>query len=149
MKTLIINGQISATSNKQGNFGGTERKSIYITANSNELKKAKDFGIRVYTSKEGENFIIVKSSQVIKLYQGSKVKDLQSSVSDNNFTTNTNVDIAIMEGEKNHNKFYRVYALNVDNFDDVELIKPVNPFTGETVGNSDDFFSDIDERVEF
>lgn len=152
MQTLIIQGQITATSNKKSELGSeiSQRKSLYISLDKENQKKANDFGLTVYTSKDNDEFLIVKASNELTLYKDKEMKKIPSDINSNNFSTNGNVGIAIMKGEKNRNIFYRVYALSVKDYSQIEQTKNVNPFTNEEIENNDDFTTEInDERILF
>lgn len=151
METIIIKGQVTATSNKKSdlNSEGSQRKSIYISSDNENLERAKEFGLTVYTSKDGDDFLIVKASNEVTLYCGEDYKKISTSINDDNFNTGDNiVDLAIMKGSKNHNDFYRLYAINVKDFSDIETVKKLNPFSGNQL--DDDFTVDlVDERTLF
>lgn len=151
METIIIKGIITATSNKKSDLNNEEsqRKSIYISGDKANLERAKDFGLTVYTSKDGDDFLIVKASNMVTLYCGEEYKKISTSVNDGNFNTGDNVvDLAIMKGEKNHNTFYRLYAINLKDFSQLETVKKLNPFSGNQL--DDDFIADLnDERTLF
>lgn len=152
METLLINGTITATSNKKSDLSSenSQRKSIYLSLDKENEKKALDFGLTMYTSQDNENFFIVKASNELTIYKGNEAKRIKSDINSNNFSTSSNVGIAIMKGEKNRNTFYRLYALSVNNYNQIEETKHLNPFTNQEVNINDDFeqLSD-DERILF
>lgn len=135
MKTINLQATITATSTKIDKRYPTSnpRKTIYFSMNEENIAKAIDFGLTKYTSKDNnDDFFIVKASEGIAHYNlnGEQVGVISGKADDGsyNFTTPEEVTLAIMEGEKQGNKFYRVYAL----MGAIEEVKPENPFHEET-----------------
>ena len=88
METLLINGTITATSNKKSDLSSenSQRKSIYLSLDKENEKKALDFGLTMYTSQDNENFFIVKASNEITIYKGNEAKRIKSDINSNNFS---------------------------------------------------------------
>lgn len=125
MKTIQLLGTISSTSDKKGDFD-TNRKSIWFNfLDKDEMQKAKDFGLSVYTSKEdGKDFTVIKASKQIKVYdRDNNLIDVKSGIRydeddkelqtkyPNFHSDNSVVAIAVNEGENKGNNFHRVYAI--------------------------------------
>lgn len=135
---LNITGIITATSHKQSKDFTSQnpRKSVYLELDKENTKKAIDFGLQEYTSKqpnketgEIDKFFIVKASETIKQYNvdGQVIGEINGNAMDdsNNFNTGgEKVNLAIFKGEKSNNVFYRLFAL----IGEVQEIESQNPF---------------------
>ena len=139
MENLVINAAITATSNKQTDKFNVEnkRKSVYLAPNTKEDENSLiDFGLTKYVSeKDKKSFFVVKSSDIIKVWDGDlHVDNILSSVNDPNFKFIDNVvtQINIIKSEKSGNTFYRINAINLPNgfgLDEViEELKETSPF---------------------
>ena len=141
MQNLVIEAIITATSKKQdGEFQQqVPTKTAYLKADEENSKLLEDFGLTRYTSKEDkEDYFIVKFPQNVVLYfpngLGERRPDLSlvthNDVETNNFRTPEDKPLAlnILKGENKGNIFYRLQAIRVDSVDDIEEIKPENPF---------------------
>ena len=133
LKTVVVNGFISATSNKVSDKfpQKNQTKTAYIVPNSPEdAEKLKQFGLHEYGT--DEKFFIVKTPvKGISVWaQGKKLSPLDTSVDTPNFksTDKGPVGLAITEGENMGNKFYRLTAVNVIQESDIESIEETNPF---------------------
>lgn len=121
MKNINVNVTITATSNKQNSQYKIEnpKKSVYISPkNKTEKQKLIDFGLTEYTSKDGENFFIVKSTDKIKCWlNGQVVEELPTSIEDPNFKFEQGkyLTVNLIQGENMKNKFYRINAIKFDN----------------------------------
>lgn len=139
MENLVINAAITATSNKQTEKFNVvnKRKSVYLVPNTKEDEKSLiDFGLTEYESeKDKKSFFVVKSSDIIKVWNGDlHVDNILSSVNDPNFKFIDNIvtQINIIKSEKNGNTFYRINAINLPTgfgLDEViEEVKETSPF---------------------
>ena len=135
MENLIIQGTISTTSNKQSEkfVAKTPQKTAYITTvDEATAKKLEDFGLRRYTSKNGESFFALKVVNELQMYfDKSKVSTpLPTSTQDPNFKTNDGVVIGmnIIKGENLGNTFYRLQAVLLNQASDITQIEAENPF---------------------
>lgn len=132
IKQITVTGNITATSNKQlKNSTGESRKTIYFT--TDEKRKLEDFGLIEYTPQDGVGFFVAKASEKIKLYTpGVKesIGELLATVDQPNFSTKVPVTIALLQGksEQYNTAYTRVFAIRVNNPDDIEFIEAQNPF---------------------
>ena len=86
--TTTIKAVITTTSNKVGTFKDKPKKSLYLNVTDKEsLNKLNDLGIREYTSKDGENFHIIKASESITLWVNGEDQELNTDITSKNFTT--------------------------------------------------------------
>lgn len=121
MENINVNVTITATSNKQNSQYKIEnpKKSVYISPeNKKEKQKLIDFGLTEYTSKDGENFFIVKATDKIKCWlNGQVVEELPTSIEDPNFKFEQGkyLTVNLIQGENMKNKFYRINAIKFDN----------------------------------
>lgn len=121
MKNINVNVTITATSNKQNSRYRIEnpKKSVYISPeNETERQKLIDIGLTEYTSKDGENFFIVKATDKIKCWlNGQVVEELPTSIEDPNFKFEQGkyLTVNIIQSENMKNKFYRINAIKFDN----------------------------------
>ena len=141
MQNLVIEAIITATSKKQGGKFKQDipTKTAYLKTDEENAKLLEDFGLTRYTSKEDqEDYFIVKFPQNVVLYfpngLGERRPDLSLVEVDgeetNNFRTTEDkpLKLNILKGEKDGNTFYRLQAILVDSAEDIEEIKPENPF---------------------
>lgn len=140
MENLVIKGKITATSKKNdGEFNQeVPTKTAYISANAEESKKLEDFGLTKYTSKEGENYFIIKFPATVRTYlpNGMETKRPELSqitfegIETNNFKTPDNKELGlnIIKGEHKNNVFFRLQAIRLESETDIEEMKPANPF---------------------
>ena len=121
MENINVKVTITATSNKQNSQYKIEnpKKSVYISPkNKTEKQKLIDFGLTEYTSKDGENFFIVKATDKIKCWlNGKVVEELPTSIEDPNFKFEQGkyLTVNLIQGENMKNKFYRINAIKFDN----------------------------------
>ena len=156
MENLVIEGIITATSKKQDGDYQQEvaTKTVYIKTSEEYAKQLESFGLTKYTSKEdGEEYFIMKFPKVLMVIQDDKAynrPDL-SQITYNeretfNFKTidDTMLPLNIIKGNHKNNDFFRLQAIMITDENQIELIKPENPFgTGEIseVVNFDDDLS--------
>lgn len=129
-KQLNIKGIITATSHKQSDKFATQnpRKSVYLKLDEANAKRAKEFGMQEYTSKNGESFFILKASELVKLYNQDGLHGTANGNADddsNNWTSgDKEVGLAIFRGENKGNVFLRLFAIQGE----LEEVQPENPF---------------------
>lgn len=140
MENLVVMGKITATSKKNDGEFSQEipTKTAYISTNEENAKKLEDFGLTKYTTKEKDEYFILKFPQNLMVYRqngfGEKRPDLsQINVNDletNNFKTPDDKLLAmnILRGKHKNNVFYRLQALRIIDDSDIEEMKPENPF---------------------
>lgn len=131
MQNLIIKGKINTTSNRKDDRFKQEypTKTAYITVNESDVQKLKDFGLTEYTTRDGkENFFIIKLPREFSIVKGNKMRKISGGIETPNFKTDKEFKMNIIQGENMGNKFYRLQAIQVDNYTDVEFIKQENPF---------------------
>ena len=129
MQNLVFSGKI-ITSNKNLENSATKRKLAYITnVSESVLKKLKDIKT-VYENKNGQKYLIIKLSPNVWLYEGEygESKKMECSTETPNFEIeNCNINI-LFEDFKKKNQIVRITDIQVENFDDVKVIKPISPF---------------------
>lgn len=143
MENIIIEGQITATSKKQnGDFKQeVPTKTAYLKTDEENAKKLVDFGLQEYTSQNGEDYFIIKFPANVMVYKpngfGEKRPELSQiifeGIETNNFKTPDSkmVSLNIIKGNYKNNDFFRLQAIRVENKEDIEEIKPENPFGDE------------------
>lgn len=130
LESFVFKGQITATSNKQGEeFTVTNpRKTAYIKVDETNKKILLENGLTEYTSKEDKtNFFIIKMSDKLTVWKGEDSVELDSSTDTSNFQTEE-IGIACIKGFSKGNDFIRVYALNVNDMTDIQMVEQENPF---------------------
>ena len=140
METINVKGKVLGTTNKT-DYESKGKTAYLVLSNDEEFKKANDFGLTIYTSKEnGDDFIIVKTPENLSVFNNSDNTkyDLPSVAHADvkNYYTSKEVYISIGKGKSNeYNKeFYRLLALGVESIDEIEFVSQMNPFTNkETV----------------
>jgi len=143
MENIIIEGQITATSKKQnGDFKQeVPTKTAYLKTDEENAKKLVDFGLQEYTSQNEEDYFIIKFPANVMVYKpngfGEKRPELSQiifeGIETNNFKTPDGkmVSLNIIKGNYKNNDFFRLQAIRVENQEDIEEIKPENPFGDE------------------
>ena len=125
IETLVVDGIITGTSDKQSkDFEVKEpRKTVYFSAkNDVERKKLLDFGLQEYETRETkEKFFIIKTSENVKVGDNTldcsvdvdgEGANIKYTAKTKNFSSDGGVvSVAIMKGESQRNKFYRLYAI--------------------------------------
>ena len=137
--TTVVAGHITATSKKQNEKFKSANPTItaYVKpAGQDALKQLEDFGLQKYTSKEdGENFFIIKCSANVSVYNGNDKARRDATIEHGELFKTTEdkpVKLAIMYGEpESGNAFYRLYAIAVEDYSEVETIESRNPFETE------------------
>lgn len=129
-KNFIFKGIITTTSNKQSKEFTTDnpRKSAYIKVDEENRDILLKQGLTEYTSeKDKEDFFILKLSENITLWEGKESQSMATDIDTNNFKTKE-VGIACIKGKSKGNDYVRIYALNLQSMEDIELIEQENPF---------------------
>ena len=138
MENIVIQGRITATSNKVDGKYTQENptKTAYITVDDDEnRKKLIGFGLTEYTSKEDKKpFFIIKLPQEVSLFRSYQTdqppEKISGGVETNNFKTPDNkvLYMNIIRGNNKGNDFYRLQAINLEEPGDFQDIQPENPF---------------------
>lgn len=141
MENLVIKGIITATSKKIDDKFKQEvpTKTAYIKTDLENAKKLQDFGLTKYTSKQGDDYFIIKLPANLMVYTpdgfGKKRPDLSQvfydGVETNNFKTEKMLPLNIIKGNHMNNDFFRLQAIRVDDESDIIEIEPENPFGDE------------------
>lgn len=132
LQAINLIGKITATSNKQGKYKESPRKSVYLQLDEENSIKAIEFGLTEYTSKQGDKYFIVKASENIKVNikgDDSLDNNLASSVNDPNFKLDKNLCmLSLLKGESDKNTYIRFYSMLVASMDDIEIIEAKDPY---------------------
>ena len=140
MENIIVRGQITATSKKQSGVFTQEipTKTAYVSTDEPHAKLLEDFGLTKYTSKENENYFIIKFPADLMVFKpngyGEKRPDLSrieiEGIETNNFKTPDDklLPFNIVKGNHKNNDFFRLQAIRIETDEDIEEIKPENPF---------------------
>lgn len=140
MENIIIKGQITATSKKQSGDFKQEipTKTAYVSTDELNSNLLEDFGLQKYTSKDGENYFIIKFPADVMVFTpngfGEKRPDLSRIEVDgtetNNFKTPDGklLQMNIIKGNHKNNDFFRLQAIRIEDASFIEEIKPENPF---------------------
>ena len=136
LQQLVLVGKITATSNRQGKFKSENpRKTAYVTMDTPNAKKAKEFGLTEYVSEDdGVKFFIIKLSPEVTVYNDDPDYDekivIESTIQDPNYTTSKPVGLALIKGTAEMgNDYVRLFALKVESFGkDVVFVEQRNPF---------------------
>lgn len=129
LDNITINAIITTTSNKtKENFA--PRKTAFLNVAEEDRERLISFGVPEYESKEGQKFFCVKLTDEVKLWnRKGEYVTIDTTVNAPNFKTTENVMLRmnIVKGNKNHNDFYRLNAIQCEG-DNIETIKETNPF---------------------
>lgn len=134
MENLIIAGKITATSSKvDGKYQQeTPTKTAYIEVSDADIKKQlTEFGLTEYTSKDDKtNFYIIKLPKQVALIKGNEMRKISGGVETPNFRTleGKQFRMNIIKGNNKGNDFFRLQAIEVNEYDDIEQILMENPF---------------------
>lgn len=141
MENLVIKGIITATSKKIDDKFRQDvpTKTAYIKTDTENAKKLQDFGLTKYTSKQGDDYFVIKLPANLMVYKpngfGKKRPDLSQvyldGVETNNFKTEKMLPLNIIKGNHMNNDFFRLQAIRVDDESDIIEIEPENPFGDE------------------
>ena len=132
MENKVFNVAISAMSKKDnGQFKSNRLSAFLVPVDDEQEKKMIDFGMNKYTSKNGESFFVVKTSEKIAYYTDTSNNyfPLGGTKEDKLFKTKDgqSVLVNIITSESKGNKFYRLQAIK-DTNDALEDIESQNPF---------------------
>lgn len=128
--SVVLYGEITNTSNKQSKEFKTDnpRKSVYVTLDEENKKKAEAFGLTEYTPKDGgDPFFIIKTAgevRVHSLMESEELYVIDGSDQSENFKSNGKVWLSLFKSEKNRNEFIRL----TDILGDVEKVERKDPF---------------------
>lgn len=146
MENVIINGRISATSNKvDGEFKQeVPTKTAYVeVTNDTDRATLTKLGMTEYTSKSDDvNFYIIKLPKQVSIFKGNEMHKISGGVKTPNFKTPDDKELKfnIIKGNNKGNDFFRLQAVLVDEYSDIEEIQMENPFgTGKVVDVSNQF----------
>lgn len=132
MENRVFEIYISAMSKKDNGQFKSDRLSVFLVpVNEEQEKNMIEFGMNKYTSKDGESFFIVKTSEKIALYtdNSNNYFPLGGTKEDKLFKTKDgqSVLVNIITSESKGNKFYRLQAIK-DTNNALEDIESKNPF---------------------
>lgn len=132
MENKVFEVEISAMSKKDNGQFKSDRLSVFLVpVNEEQEKKMIEFGMNRYTSKDGESFFVVKTSEKVALYTDdtNNYFPLGGTKEDKLFKTkdNQSVLVNIITSESKGNKFYRLQAIK-DTNNALEDIESKNPF---------------------
>lgn len=132
LKTVIVKGIITATSNKKGDFDNDPRKTLYFeTTDKESLETLEKEGLTEYTSEDGNKFFIIKMSETTTVWKGEEeLKTLNTSATSKNLESAKEVKIAFLMGysEKYKTNYTRVFAISVEDENDLIVKEKENPF---------------------
>lgn len=147
MENLVIKGIITATSKKNNDETFKQEvptKTAFVSTDEENAKKLEEFGLTKYTTKEGNDYFIIKFPANLMIYLpngfGKKrpdlsqvyIKDFETSEyqETNNFKTPDDKVLLfnIIKGRHKNNDFFRLQAIKVDTEEDIQEILPENPF---------------------
>ena len=141
MENLIITGQITATSKKQNGDFKQEipTKTAYVATDEANAKKLEDFGLQKYSPKDGgSDYFILKFPADLMVFRPNGYGEIRpvlsrieiEGVETNNFKTPDGkpLQMNIIKGNHKNNDFFRLQAIRIESDEDIEEIKPENPF---------------------
>lgn len=132
MENCVFEVAISAMSKKDnGEFKSDRLSAFLVPVNEEQEKNMINFGMNKYTSKDGESFFIVKTSEKVAYYtdDSNDYVPLGGTKEDKLFKTKDgqSVLVNIITSESKGNKFYRLQAIKDAN-NALEDIESKNPF---------------------
>lgn len=136
LENMVVAGKITAMSTKESaDFQSAVHSRVaYITVDDpKDAKKLVDFGLCEYTSEDGAKFFIDKCSARLSMWiKGSKkpiMLDVSNETGDSYITGDgVTAKLNFIKGEKAHNKFIRLQAIQVDSSDQLEIVQQQDPF---------------------
>jgi len=143
MENLTFKAQITATSKKNSGDFKQEvlTKTAYVKTDEKNAKLLEEFGLRKYTSKSEEDYFILKFPANLMVYKPNGYAEKRPELSrvevdgveTNNFKTPDDkfLGMNVIKGEHKNNEFFRLQAIRVETVEDIEEIKPENPFGDE------------------
>lgn len=137
--SLNIKGVITSMSNRSSEEYDTKvkNKTAYITvSNPKDEEKLEAFGLTKYTSEDGADFFVLKTSSTVDIYENDDpqpvlVKTYAGTIDvAESFKTKEGVEVTLnlVKSVKNKQEFKRLKAVLVESLDDIEKIEPQNPF---------------------
>ena len=129
-ESFTFKGIITGTSNKViGEFENEKkpRKTAYVKVDSINKKILEDNGLRMYTSKKGDDFFIIKFSEKISGWVGKDSVEIATHVGTDNFNTDE-INIACIKGKNKGNNYVRIYALGLASMEQIQVVERENPF---------------------
>lgn len=136
MENLIITGKVSATSNKVDDkfVQETPTKTAFVeVSDPNIVQAMENFGLTQYTSRDNQtDFFIIKCPKQVTLVKGNQMRKMSGGVETPNFKTADDKEFKmnIIKGHNKGNDFFRLQAILVDDYAEVENIMMENPFGG-------------------
>lgn len=132
MENRVFDVKITAMSKKDNGQFNSDRLSVFLVPVDEEQEKNMiNFGMNKYTSKDGDSFFIVKTSEKVALYTDdtNSYFPLGGTKEDKLFKTKDgqSVLVNIITSESKGNKFYRLQAIK-DTNNALEDIESKNPF---------------------
>lgn len=125
-------GIITGTSNKLSEEfkNDNPRKTAFIKVDKSTENKLLENGLRMYTSKEGDDFFIIKLSEKVNAWVSGNPNpfEIATHVGTDNFSTEEPIYIACIKGKNKGNNYVRIYALGLATMDDIILVEQENPF---------------------
>lgn len=141
MENIVIKACITNTSNKvsENYKAETPTKTLYLDIHKDDVKTAKDFGIKIYTPNDGgKDFGVCKAAKTIEVYKNNRKQDkISGTIETKNFKTTGYVLLNIIKGEKLKNEFLRVQAIGLVGNIKLEEIEQKNPFENVEINKSD------------
>lgn len=128
-ESFTFKGIITGTSNKVSEEfkNDSPRKTAYVKVDATNKKILEDNGLRMYTSKEGDDFFIIKFSERISAWVGKDSVEIATHVGTDNFNTEE-INIACIKGKSKGNNYIRIYALGLESMEDIQVVERENPF---------------------
>lgn len=131
LKNVVITGMVTGTSKKENGKFKQDTQTAYIRpASEKDAQALINFGLREYTSKEGEKFFIVKTPlKGVQVWcAGEKVDQLETTLDAPTFSTNF-IKLSILKGESDlGNTFFRLGAVLVETGSQINIAEEANPF---------------------
>lgn len=127
---FTFKGIITGTSNKVNSEFSTDspRKTAYVKVNEGNKKILELNGLRMYTSKEGDDFFIIKMAESVTAWVNKDPLEIATNVNTDNFNTDKEINIACIKGKNKGNDYVRIYALGLKSIEDIILVEKENPF---------------------
>lgn len=135
VESFAFKGIITGTSNKLSNefTNDNPRKTAYIKVDEINKNLLLENGLREYTSKEGDEFFIIKLSESITAWVNGKPLEIATHVGTDNFDTEGEIHIACIKGVNKGNKYVRIYAFGLKSMEDIHLVGKENPFGNDDI----------------
>lgn len=131
LKNVVVSGMVTGTSKKENGKFKQDTQTAYIRpASEKDAQALINFGLREYTSKEGEKFFIIKTPlKGIQVWcAGEKVDQLETTLNDPTLSTDF-IKLNILKGESElGNTFFRLGSILVETADQIHIAQETNPF---------------------